>query len=176
MLGGAAAFAVFFVIHVISPRGMGFGDVRLSFVLGCALGWLSWGHVYLGCSSASCSVRWSGSLLIALRLRTRKDHVPFGPFLAAGAMTAIFVGTQLLDLFSRSLHPARRRRIARSEQLGSVPTLASLRSASRRDGSSTRAIDVIARPMPRRISRRSLGSLMPATLNSTWLHVDDCSA
>ena len=48
VLGGAAAFAVFFVIHVISPRGMGFGDVRLSFVLGFALGWLSWGHVYLG--------------------------------------------------------------------------------------------------------------------------------
>ncbi len=34
VLGGAVAFTVFFVIHVISPRGMGFGDVRLSFVLG----------------------------------------------------------------------------------------------------------------------------------------------
>ena len=99
--GGAAAFAVFFVIHVVSPRGMGFGDVRLSFVLGFALGWLSWGHVYLGLFLGFLLGAVIGSALIALRLRTRKDHVPFGPFLAAGALIAIFWGTQLLDLFSR---------------------------------------------------------------------------
>ncbi|MGZ4757122.1 MAG: prepilin peptidase, partial [Acidimicrobiia bacterium] len=88
-------------IHVISPRGMGFGDVRLSFVLGFALGWLSWGHVYLGLFLGFLLGAVIGSLLIALRLRTRKDHVPFGPFLAAGALVAIYWGTQLLDLFSR---------------------------------------------------------------------------
>ena len=76
VLGGAAAFAVFFVIHVVSPRGMGFGDVRLSFVLGFALGWLSWGHVYLGLFLGFLLGAVVGSLLIALRLRTRKDHVP----------------------------------------------------------------------------------------------------
>jgi leader peptidase (prepilin peptidase)/N-methyltransferase len=99
VLGGAAAFAVFFVIHVISPRGMGFGDVRLSFVLGFALGWLSWGHVYLGLFLGFLLGAVVGSLLIVLKLRTRKDHVPFGPFLAAGAVLAIFAGTQLLDVF-----------------------------------------------------------------------------
>jgi leader peptidase (prepilin peptidase)/N-methyltransferase len=98
VLGGAAAFAVFFVIHVIAPRGMGFGDVRLSFVLGLALGWLSWGHVYLGLFLGFLLGAVIGSLLIALRLRSRKDHVPFGPFLAAGALIAIYAGTQLLDV------------------------------------------------------------------------------
>jgi leader peptidase (prepilin peptidase) / N-methyltransferase len=101
VLGGAAAFAVFFVIHIVSPRGMGFGDVRLSFVLGFALGWLSWGHVYLGLFLGFLLGAVVGSLLIAVRLRTRKDHVPFGPFLAAGAMLAIYFGTQLLDLVAR---------------------------------------------------------------------------
>ena len=48
LLGGAVAFAVFFVIHVVSPRGMGFGDVRLSFLLGCFLGWLGWWHLGFG--------------------------------------------------------------------------------------------------------------------------------
>jgi len=38
-------------------------------------------------------------LLIALRLRSRKDHVPFGPFLAAGTMTAILIGQSLLDAY-----------------------------------------------------------------------------
>ncbi len=97
--GGAAAFGVFFVIHVISPRGMGFGDVRLSFVLGGALGWLSWGHVFLGLFLGFLLGAVVGSALIATKVRTRKEPVPFGPFMAAGALTAVYVGTQLLDLY-----------------------------------------------------------------------------
>ena len=97
--GGAAAFGVFLVIHLISPRGMGFGDVRLSFVLGMALGWLSWGHVFLGLFLGFLLGAVVGSGLIAFKLRTRKDPVPFGPFMAAGAMVAVFAGTRLLDLY-----------------------------------------------------------------------------
>jgi prepilin signal peptidase PulO-like enzyme (type II secretory pathway) len=40
-----------------------------------------------------------GSALIVTKIRSRKEPVPFGPFMAAGALTAIFVGTQLLDLY-----------------------------------------------------------------------------
>ena len=97
-LGGAAAFGVFLVIHLISPRGMGFGDVRLSFILGMALGWLSWRHVYLGLFLGFLLGAVIGTLLIAIGVKTRKDHVPFGPFLAAGTMLAIFAGFELLDL------------------------------------------------------------------------------
>lgn len=98
-LAGLSAFAVFFVIHVISPRGMGFGDVRLSFVLGMALGWLSWGHVYLGLFLGFLLGAVLGVLLIATGLRSRKDHVPFGPFLVAGTLVAIYAGQPLLDLY-----------------------------------------------------------------------------
>lgn len=98
-LAGAASFTVFFVIHVISPRGMGFGDVRLSFVLGLGLGWLSWGHVYLGLFLGFFLGAVVGVLLIALKVRTRKQHVPFGPFLVAGTLVAIFAGQPLLDLY-----------------------------------------------------------------------------
>ena len=97
--GGAAAFAVFFLIHIVSPRGMGFGDVRLSFLLGLALGWLSWGHVFLGLFLGFLLGAVVGASLIAFKLRSRKDPVPFGPFMAAGALMAIFAGTQLLDLY-----------------------------------------------------------------------------
>jgi leader peptidase (prepilin peptidase)/N-methyltransferase len=38
--------------------------------------------------------------LIVTKLRTRRDHVPFGPFLAAGTMTAILVGSAILDWYS----------------------------------------------------------------------------
>ena len=101
-LGGLAAFLVFLLIHVISPRGMGFGDVRLSFVLGLALGWLSWGHIFLGLFLGFALGALIGVLLIATKVRTRKDHVPFGPFLAAGGLIAVFAGTQLLELYSGS--------------------------------------------------------------------------
>ncbi len=98
LLCGVVAFLIFFVIHVISPRGMGFGDVRLSFVLGIALGWLSWRHVYLGLFLGFLLGAVVGVALIATGLRTRKDHVPFGPFLAAGAVVAILAGGELLRL------------------------------------------------------------------------------
>jgi leader peptidase (prepilin peptidase) / N-methyltransferase len=38
-------------------------------------------------------------MLIATGVRSRRDHVPFGPFLAAGTVLAILVGQPLLDLY-----------------------------------------------------------------------------
>jgi leader peptidase (prepilin peptidase) / N-methyltransferase len=102
LLCGVVAFLVFFVIHVISPRGMGFGDVRLSLVLGIALGWLSWRHVYLGLFLGFLLGAVVGVALIATGVKTRKDHVPFGPFLAAGAVIAILAGGELLRLLGIS--------------------------------------------------------------------------
>lgn len=100
LLGGLAAFAFFLAIHLIAPRGMGFGDVKLSFSLGVALGWLSWGSVFLGLFLGFLLGAVVGLALIATGLRTRRDHVPFGPFLAAGTVLAILVGQPLLDLYT----------------------------------------------------------------------------
>ena len=38
-------------------------------------------------------------LLIATKVKSRRDHVPFGPFLAAGTVLAICFGQPLLDLY-----------------------------------------------------------------------------
>jgi leader peptidase (prepilin peptidase)/N-methyltransferase len=38
-------------------------------------------------------------ILIATKIRSRRDHVPFGPFLAAGTVLAILFGSPLLDLY-----------------------------------------------------------------------------
>lgn len=96
LLGGLAGFAALFVLHVISPRSMGFGDVKLSFVLGLALGWLGWGEVVLGLFLAFLYGAVVGIVLMILRRRGRKDQVPFGPFLAAGALTAVLWGEAIL--------------------------------------------------------------------------------
>ena len=98
-IGGVAAFATFFAIHLISPRGMGFGDVRLSGVIGMFLGWLGMWHVALGLFLAFLLASVIGVGLIALKLRSRKSHIPFGPFLALGAVLAVLVGDPLLRAY-----------------------------------------------------------------------------
>jgi len=92
LLGACVAWAALFVIHLISPGGMGFGDVRLAFVLGLFLGWLGLAKVLIGLFLGFLLGATIGVVLIALKLRTRKDHIPFGPFLAAGATLAVFFG------------------------------------------------------------------------------------
>ncbi|HUQ62573.1 MAG TPA: A24 family peptidase [Acidimicrobiales bacterium] len=102
LLGGVFAFAALFVIHLISPAGMGFGDVRLSFILGLFLGWLSLQHVLVGIFLGFLLGAFIGLALVVTRLRSRKDAIPFGPFLAGGAALAVFVGSPLIDWWLHS--------------------------------------------------------------------------
>ena len=99
LLAGLAAFGAFFVLHLISPRSMGFGDVKLSFTLGLSLGWIGWGEVALGLFLGFLYGAVIGILLIVTRVRTRSQPVPFGPFLAAGTLTAILVGGTLITWY-----------------------------------------------------------------------------
>lgn len=92
LVGAAAAWAALLVIHLISPAGMGFGDVRLAFVLGLFLGWLELRLVLIGLFLGFLLGSVLGALMIAVGRRGRKDHIPFGPFLAGGAALAIFFG------------------------------------------------------------------------------------
>ncbi|MBD0328510.1 MAG: prepilin peptidase [Thermoleophilia bacterium] len=83
---GAALFL--FVPILVYPAGMGMGDVKLALLLGAALGTAVVPALVIGLL-ASFVV---GVGLIAARgLRARKAYIPFGPFLAFGAITALFV-------------------------------------------------------------------------------------
>jgi len=99
LIAGAIAFAIFLVLHLVSPRSMGFGDVKLSFTLGLSLGVLGWGEVFLGLFLGFLYGAVIGIVLIVARIRSRSQAVPFGPFLAAGALTAILVGLPILDWY-----------------------------------------------------------------------------
>src|SRR5438445_210225 len=81
--GAAVAWTLLLLVHLISPRGMGFGDVRLSFILGLYLGWLGAGHVALGLFLGFLLGSVAGIALVIVRRRSRKEAIPFGPFLAA---------------------------------------------------------------------------------------------
>jgi leader peptidase (prepilin peptidase)/N-methyltransferase len=96
LLGGSIAFTALLVLHLLSPRSMGFGDVKLVFVLGLALAWLGWGDLVLGLFLSFLIGAVVAFALVALRVRGRRDHVPFGPFLVAGTMTAVVWGDAIL--------------------------------------------------------------------------------
>ncbi len=99
LIGAAAAFAVLFTIHVVSPGGMGFGDVRLSFLLGLSLGFLGALDVVFGLFLGFAYGAVVGIALMATRRRGRRQHIPFGPFLAAGTLTILLVGGPILDWY-----------------------------------------------------------------------------
>ena len=96
LVGRALAWVLLFAIHMASPKGMGFGDVRLAGLVGMLLGWLSIGHVLLGLFLAFLAAAVVGVGLMVAGVRGRKDRVPFGPFLALGAIASVFVGGPML--------------------------------------------------------------------------------
>lgn len=100
VLCAVAWFAVFFVLNFISPRVLGFGDVRLALVLGLALGWLGIGYVLLGFFAANLIGALIGIVLIATKHLTRSDRIPYGVFLALGCAFSVFAGPELLRPFT----------------------------------------------------------------------------
>ena len=100
LVGAVGAWVFFLLLHLVSPRGMGFGDVRLSFLLGLFLGWLDLRHVFLGIFVGFLLGSIVGIVLMVLRRRGRKDHIPFGPFLAAGSVIAVLFGSTILGWYS----------------------------------------------------------------------------
>jgi len=86
---GAVAFLGFFVLHVAVPKGMGFGDVRLAGVIGLAIGWLGYGHAFVGFFAGFVLGAVIGIVVIGVTGGGRKTRIPFGPFLALGGLLAL---------------------------------------------------------------------------------------
>ncbi|MDQ6797052.1 MAG: A24 family peptidase [Actinomycetota bacterium] len=102
LAGAAIAFGILLLVHLISPASMGFGDVRLAFILGLFLGWFDLSHVAIGLFVGFALGAVVGVGLMLLGGKTRKDSVSFGPFLAAGAAVAVLFGDPLLHWWLRT--------------------------------------------------------------------------
>ena len=98
-LGMAALFGFYFVLALVYPAGMGFGDVKLAGVLGLYLGWLGWAEVVTGAFLGFLFGGVVGMALKAARKAGRKSQIPFGPFMLVGAFVAILWGGVLADLY-----------------------------------------------------------------------------
>lgn len=89
---GAVEFALLFSIHFISPRSMGFGDVRFGPLIALALGWIGWRYAFIGFLAANFIGAVVGVGLIAAGKAGRKTPIPFGVYLSIGAVVAIAFG------------------------------------------------------------------------------------
>lgn len=98
-IGGAAlATAIMGVIHLASRGGMGDGDVRFAPLLGMYLGWQNPGIVPLGLFAGFIAGAVAGLVVMAIGKGSRKTALPFGPFMALGALVAVFAGQSWVDL------------------------------------------------------------------------------
>ncbi len=93
LFAAAGAGAFFLLIAIISGGGMGGGDIKLSAMMGAFLGWP---RIAVGLLFAFTLGAAAGLVLIALKRRTRKDPIPFGPALAVGGVVALLWGNAIV--------------------------------------------------------------------------------
>ncbi|MFC5954192.1 prepilin peptidase [Streptomyces pratens] len=92
LLGALALGAGYFVLFLINPAGMGFGDVKLALGAGAVLGWYGWPTVMLGTFAGFLFGALYGGALVVARRAGRGTAIPFGPFLIAGAFAGLLIG------------------------------------------------------------------------------------
>lgn len=98
-LGALALFGFYFILALIYPAGMGFGDVKLAGVLGLALGWLGWGVLVVGGFLGFMLGGLVGAMILLTGRGGRKTAIPFGPFMIAGALLAILIGEPIANWY-----------------------------------------------------------------------------
>jgi leader peptidase (prepilin peptidase)/N-methyltransferase len=95
-LGAFGASFFLFVAALAYPGGMGMGDVKLALLIGAGLGKVTPVGIMIGMFAALVP---SAVLLAKHGRAARKMKIPFGPFLAIGAVVALFAGEQILDWY-----------------------------------------------------------------------------
>lgn len=92
-------FGFYFLLAMVYPSGMGFGDVKLAGIIGLYLGWLGWGELVVGAFLGFLLGGVVGLALMASGRAGRKSQIPFGPFMLVGALIAILFGQAISDWY-----------------------------------------------------------------------------
>ncbi|MFG3153072.1 prepilin peptidase [Streptomyces sp. NPDC048219] len=92
LLGTLALGAGYFVLHLINPAGMAFGDVKLALGAGAALGWYGWPTLMLGTFAGFLLGAVYGGVLVLAGRAGRRTAIAFGPFLLTGAFLGVLAG------------------------------------------------------------------------------------
>ncbi len=99
LLSGLGAFGFFLALFLITKgKGMGFGDVKLAFLIGIILGFPK---IIVAFYLAFLTGALVGSILIIWgKKKLKGGTIPFGPFLIIGAVLSLFFGEKIIHLVS----------------------------------------------------------------------------
>lgn len=98
-IGGAIGFSLLCLPALISRQGMGWGDVKLAGLIGLVTGFPL---VFLAMFLAMVSGGLAASIMLLLKVKGRKDMIPFGPFLSVATMVTLLWGNDLLKWLNLS--------------------------------------------------------------------------
>jgi len=101
-IGMLAYGGALLVVAIVSPRGMGMGDVKLAALVGLVLGSVGLRYVTVA-AAAGILLGGMGAIVALIAGASRKKAIPFGPFLAAGALVAAFLAPQISSVYLRHL-------------------------------------------------------------------------
>jgi leader peptidase (prepilin peptidase) / N-methyltransferase len=96
LLGMMTGFLLLLLIAIVTKGGMGFGDVKLYALLGFVLGFKL---VLLSFFLSTLYGAVIGGLALLFKIVKRRQPIPFGPFIAAGTLTAYFWGSEIINLY-----------------------------------------------------------------------------
>ncbi len=96
IIAGAIGFVLLLLPALISRGGMGWGDVKMAGLIGLATGFPL---VFVAIVGGIVVGGLVAAILLLLRIKTRKDAIPFGPFLALAAMATLLYGRDILNWY-----------------------------------------------------------------------------
>lgn len=94
--GGGIGLGLFLLITIASRGGMGWGDVKLAALAGLITGLPL---VFVAVMLAVLSGGLVAVILLILKVRSRQQTIPFGPFLSLATMATMLWGNSMLDWY-----------------------------------------------------------------------------
>jgi leader peptidase (prepilin peptidase)/N-methyltransferase len=96
LIGGAVGFVILLVPALLTRGGMGFGDVKMAALIGLATGF---GEVLVAVLGGIILGGLVAVILLATRIKKRKEAIPFGPFLSLATIVTLIWGSGILEWY-----------------------------------------------------------------------------
>jgi len=104
-IGGGIGLGLFLLVALLSRGGMGWGDVKMAALIGLVTGYPL---IFVALVVAIILGGLVAVMLLLFKKKSRKEGIPFGPYLSLAAIATLLFGTELLDwclgIFQASYH------------------------------------------------------------------------
>ena len=95
-IGGGIGLMLFFLVVLVSRGGMGWGDVKMAALIGLVTGFPL---IFVALLLAVIAGGLVAGLLLALKIKRRREAVPFAPFLSLATIVTILWGSDILNWY-----------------------------------------------------------------------------